>query len=155
MASLVHVFVISIQRHITNFELHGKANLGVKLRFTIALVVCGLLIVKSHTNCDVSHVTRCPVMRHYENADRDKQWHKTSKTQVFLPFFKHGDHGTIEIAHLYDLCCRGWYCYPAQHSLNRPQAVTRQLAHLVAVPDNSTNHNSADRIMVNSLKNAH
>ena len=78
-------------------------------RFTVALVVPGLLIVTSHTNCDV---TGCPVvMRRSENADWDEERYKTSKTQVFI-----ADRGRIEIGHLYGLCCRGWYCYPAQHA---------------------------------------
>ena len=57
-----------------------------KPRFAFALVVRGLLIVTSQTNCDV---TSCPfVMRRYANADRDKQQYKTSKTQVSLAFCK-------------------------------------------------------------------
>ena len=57
-----------------------------KPRFVVALVVRGLLMVMSHTNCDV---TSCPVvMRCYTNADGDKQRYKTSKTQVFLAFCK-------------------------------------------------------------------
>ena len=55
-------------------------------RFAIALVVRGLLIVTSHTNCDV---TSCPaVMRRYANADGDEQRYKMSKTQVSLAFRK-------------------------------------------------------------------
>ena len=57
-----------------------------KPRFAVALVVRGLLIVTSHTNCDV---TICPVvMRCYADADADEQWYKTSKTQVSLAFCK-------------------------------------------------------------------
>ena len=57
-----------------------------KPRFAIALVVRGLLIVMSHTNCDV---TSCPVvMRRYANADGDEQRYKISKTQVSLAFCK-------------------------------------------------------------------
>ena len=49
-------------------------------------MVCGLLIVTLHTNCDV---TSCPViMRHYTNADGDEQRYKTSKSQVSLAFCK-------------------------------------------------------------------
>ena len=57
-----------------------------KPRFAVALVVRGLLIVTSQTNCDV---TSCPVvMRRYANADGDEQWYKTSKMQVSLVFCK-------------------------------------------------------------------
>ena len=57
-----------------------------KPRFAVALVVCGLLIVTSQTNCDV---TSCPVvMRRYANADGDEQRYKTSKTQVSLALGK-------------------------------------------------------------------
>ena len=49
-------------------------------------VVCDLLIVTSHTNCDV---TSGPVvMRRYANADGDEQRYKTSKMQVSLTFCK-------------------------------------------------------------------
>ena len=55
-----------------------------KPRFAVALVVRDLLIVTSHTNCDV---TSGPVvMRRYANADGDEQWYKTSKTQVSRTF---------------------------------------------------------------------
>ena len=54
--------------------------------FAVALVVRDLLIVTSHTNCDV---TSGPVvMRRYANADGDEQRYKTSKTQVSLTFCK-------------------------------------------------------------------
>ena len=57
-----------------------------KPRFAVALVVRGLLIVTSHTNCDV---TSCPViMRNYANADGDEQRYKTLKMQVSLTFCK-------------------------------------------------------------------
>ena len=50
------------------------------------LQVRGLLIVMSHTNCDV---TSSPVVMHrYANADGDEQRYKTSKTQIFLAFYK-------------------------------------------------------------------
>ena len=53
-----------------------------KPRFVVALVVRDLLIVTSHTDCDV---TSGPVvMRRYANADGDEQRYKTSKTQVSL-----------------------------------------------------------------------
>ena len=101
-----------------------------KPRFAVALVVRDLLIVTSHTNCDV---TSCPVvMRRYANADGDEQRYKTSKTQVSL--FVNCDRGRIEIDHLYGLRCRGWYCNPEQHSLcrpARPQAAARRPAQLV------------------------
>ena len=52
----------------------------------MALVVRGLLIVTSHTICDV---TICPVvMRRYADADGDEQGYKTSKTQVSPAFCK-------------------------------------------------------------------
>ena len=55
-----------------------------KPRFAVALVVRGLLIVTSHTNCDV---TSWPVvMRRYAYADGDEQRHKTLKTQVSIAF---------------------------------------------------------------------
>ena len=55
-----------------------------KPRFAVALVVRGLFIVTSHTNCDV---TSClVVMRRYANADGDEQRYKTLKTQVSLAF---------------------------------------------------------------------
>ena len=56
-----------------------------KPRFAVALVVRGLLIVTSHTNCDV---TSCPVMRRYADADGDEQRYKTLKTQVSLALCK-------------------------------------------------------------------
>ena len=50
------------------------------------LVVRGLLILTSPTNCDA---TIYPVvMRRYANADGDEQRYKTSKTQVSLTFCK-------------------------------------------------------------------
>ena len=52
-----------------------------KPRFAVALVVRGLLIVTSHTNCDV---TSCPVVRRrYANADGDEQRYKTMKLPNF------------------------------------------------------------------------
>ena len=90
-----------------------------KPRFGVALMVRDLLIVTSHTNCDV---TSGPVvMRRYANADGDEQRYKTSKTQVSLTFSVNCDRGRIEIDHLYGLRCRGWYCNPEQHSLCRPR----------------------------------
>ena len=103
-----------------------------KPRFAVALVVRDLLIVTSHTNCDVTSGT--VVMRRYANADEDEQRYKTSKTQVSLTFSVNYDRGRIEIDHLYGLCCRGWYCNPEQHSLcrpARPQAAARRPAQLV------------------------
>ena len=73
-------------------EISSLANNMAKLlwewkpRFAVALVVHGLSIVTSHTNCDV---TSCPVvMRRYANADGDEQRYKTSITQVSLAFCK-------------------------------------------------------------------
>ena len=66
-------------------------------------MVRDLLIVTSHTNCDV---TSGPVvMRRYANADGDEQRYKTSKTQVSLTFSVNCDRGRIEIDHLYGLRC--------------------------------------------------
>ena len=54
--------------------------------FAVALVVRGLLIVTSLTNCNV---TSCPVvMRRYSNADGDEQRYKMPKMQVTLAFCK-------------------------------------------------------------------
>ena len=140
-----------------------------KPRFAVALVVRGLLIVTSQTNCDV---TSCPVvMRRYANADVDDSGTRRRKRKFPL-LFVNCDRGRIEIDHLYGLRCRGWYCNPEQHSLCRPARPTAWLvlqsgtALVVpagaaasgratagttsAVPDCSTNHDSADRIVVNS-----
>ena len=57
-----------------------------KPRFAVALVVRGLLIMMSQTNCDVTNFP--VVMRRYANADGDEQQYKTSKTQVSLAFCK-------------------------------------------------------------------
>ena len=107
-----------------------------KPKVSVTLVVRGLLIVTSQTNCDV---TSCPVvMRRYANADGDEQRYNTSKTHVSLAFCKNCDRGRIEIDHLYGLRCRGWYCNPAQHSLCRPQAAAQRPAQFmlcrIAVP---------------------
>ena len=71
------------------------------------------------------------------------------RKRKFPSLFVNCDRGRIEIDHLYGLRCPGWYCNPEQHSLCRParpgsRGTTR------AVPDCSTNHSSADRIVVNS-----
>ena len=55
-------------------------------RFAIALVVLGLLIVTSHTNCDVT--SYAVAMRRYANAHGDEQRFKTLKTQVSIAFCK-------------------------------------------------------------------
>ena len=69
-----------------------------KPRLAVALVVHGLLIVTSLTNC---HVTSCLVaMRRYANADGDEQrYYQTSKTQASLLLKKNCDRGRIEIDH--------------------------------------------------------
>ena len=87
MTSLVHVFVLSfIQRHIIACKLMDKLLWEWNSGFAVALVARGLLIVTSHTNCDV---TSWPVvMRRYANADADEQRCKTSKTQISLAFCK-------------------------------------------------------------------
>ena len=57
-----------------------------KLRIVGAPMYRGLLLVTSHTNCDV---TSSPVvMRRYAKAGGVEQRYKTSKTQVFLAFYK-------------------------------------------------------------------
>ena len=80
---------------------------------------------------------------------RKRRWGRTAVQGVenasFRCFSQNGDRGRIEIDHLYGLCCRVLYCYPAQHSLCRPQAAgTTQV-----VPDSSTNHPSTNRIVIN------
>ena len=130
-----HLYILSYYHSFNGIS--SLANYMAKLlwewkpRFAVALVVRGMLIVTSHTNCDV---TGCPVvMRSYANADEDEQWCKTSKTQVSLAFCNIVII-RIEIDHLYGLRCRGWYCNPAQHSLCLParaQAGVRRPAQLV------------------------
>ena len=73
----------------------------------------------------------------------------------FLLLFVNYDRGRIEIDHLYGLRCRGWYCNPEQHSLCRPARPQATAGTTRAVPDCSTNHSSADRIMVNSYISSH
>ena len=102
-----------------------------KPRFAVALVVRDLLIVTSHTNCDV---TSGPVvMRRYANAMGTNSGTRRRKRK-FILLFVNCDRGRIEIDHLYGLRCRGWYCNPEQHSLcrpARPQAAARRPAQLV------------------------
>ena len=121
-----------------------------KPRFAVALVVRDLLIVTSHTNCDVT--SGSVVMRRYANADGDEQRYKTSKTQVSLTFCK-----------LWSWWSRNW---PLIRSVLSWLVLQSGTAHVVpagaaasgratagtncAVPDCSTNHSSADRIVVNS-----
>ena len=58
--------------------------------------------------------------RPYENTDGDKYIVAEQDVKnASFPCSKHGDRGRLEIDHLYGLCCRGWYCYSAQHSLCR------------------------------------
>ena len=68
-------------------------------------------------------------MRRYANADGDEQRYKTLKTQVFIAFCK------IVIVEV-------------GTASGRATAGTTR-----AVPDCSTNHSSADRIVVNSYSN--
>ena len=81
-------------------------------RFIVALVIYDWVIVTSlFRNCDVFS---CPaVMRRYVIADGEE----TVVENVSFLCFLHGDRGRIEIDQLYGLLCRGWYCYPTQHSL--------------------------------------
>ena len=67
------------------------------------------------------------------------------RKRKFPLLFVNCDRGRIEIDHLYGLRCHGWYCNPEQHSLCRP-ARPRDGRHNSC----STNHSSADRIVVNS-----
>ena len=71
------------------------------------------------------------------------------RKRKFPLLFVNCDRGRIEIDHLYGLRCRGWYYNPEQHSLCRP-ARPQAAGTTRAVPDCSTNHSSADRIVVNS-----
>ena len=57
-----------------------------KPRFAVALVVRGLLILTSHTNYDFT--SSLVVMCRYANVDGEEQWYNTSKTQIFLAFYK-------------------------------------------------------------------
>ena len=41
------------------------------------------------------------------------------RKRKFSLLFKHDDRGRIEIDHLYCMCCRGWYCYRAQHDAGK------------------------------------
>ena len=56
-----------------------------KPRLAVALVVRGLLIVTSHTNCDV---TSFPVVHRYVNADWDEQRYKRRTRKFILLFIK-------------------------------------------------------------------
>ena len=67
--------------------------------------------------------------------------------------------GRIEIDHSYGLRCRGLCCHSRHKPLQRkqlvgrparPQAAARRPAHSCCAGSGSTNHSSADRIVVNS-----
>ena len=75
-----------------------------------------------------------------------------SRKRKFPLLFVNCDRGRIEIDHLYGLRWSGWCCNPEQHSLCRPARPTTGTTR--AVPDCSTNHSSADRIVVNSYNSA-
>ena len=80
--------------------------------FAVTLVVRDLLIVTSHTNCDV---TGGPVvMRRYANADGDEQRYKKSKTQS-LTFCKRPRDGR------HNSCCSGLQYQPLQRRPYRGQ----------------------------------
>ena len=88
--------------------------------FAVALVVRGLLIVTSHTNCDV---TSCPVvMRPYANAYGDEQWYKTLKTQVSIAFckivivvkYKLTTYTVCAVDGRHNSCCAGLQYQPLQ-----------------------------------------
>ena len=103
---------------------------GWKPRFAVALVVRGLLIVTSHTNCDV---TSCPVvMRCYANTMGTNRGTRRRKRKFPLLFVK-----------LWSWQNRNW-------PLIRSALEWLVLQSGTAVTDCSTNHSSADRIVVNS-----
>ena len=99
-----------------------------KPRFTVALVVRGLLIVTSHTNCDV---TSYPVGMH---RLRKHRWGQKAEQDVenasFSCCFKYGDRDRS-----------GWYCYPAQHELFRPSHNDSSPIVRNCVITSLTNHN--------------
>ena len=120
-----------------------------KPRFAVALVVRGLLNVTSHS---CFNITNCPVvMRRYANANGDEQRYKTSKTQAFFAFYKM----VIVVEQnltTYTVCTvvvatviRHSTLYAGRDRRGRLMAGTTR-----AVPDSSTNHSSAHRIVVNS-----
>ena len=100
-----------------------------KPRFAVALVVRDLLIMMSHTNCDVTIavLSSCVVTQTPMGTNSGTRRRK----RKFPLLFVNCDRGRIEIDHLYSLRCRGWYCNPEQHSLCRPQAAARWPAQLV------------------------
>ena len=63
--------------------------------------------------------------------------------------------GRIEIDHSYGLRCRGLCCH-SRHSTRGPAgAAARRPAHSCCAGSGSTNHSSADRIVVNSYIDSH
>ena len=97
-----------------------------KPRLVVALVVCGLLIVMSHINCDV---TSYPVVMHrYANTNGDEQRYKMSKTQVFIAFHK--------------------MVIVVEQKMTT-YTVCAVVVGTSAVSESSTNHSSIDRIVVN------
>ena len=75
---------------------------------------CGLCPV----DCDVTYQLWCHNLSRHHASLWKRRWGRTSvqdiKSASLLCFFKHSDHGRIEIDQLYGLCCRGWCCYLAQ-----------------------------------------
>ena len=124
-----------------------------KPRFAVALVVRDLLIVTSPTNCDV---TSGPVvMRRYANADGDEQPYKTSKTQVSLTFYVNCDRGRMIWPLIWSAL--SWLVLQSGTALVVPAGAAASGCATAgttrAVRDCSTNHSSADRIVVNSYNN--
>ena len=107
-----------MQRHVIIVNYVAKLLWEWKPRFTVALVVRGLFIVTSHTNCDI---TSYPVVMRLLRKHRWGQKAEQYVENASLPcFFKYGDRDRIAIDHLYPLGWSGWYCYLAQHELFRP-----------------------------------
>ena len=93
------------QGHVTKTKMHY-----------FVLVVHGLLIVKSHTNCDVTTVLlSCSVTKMLMGLNSGKRHYKCN----FPLLFKHSVHGRIGIDHSHTLWCLGWPCNPAQDLLCR------------------------------------
>ena len=124
---------------ITRLSYFGSENQGLPLRswFVTCWLWRHIPIVTSLAVPSSCVVTQTPMGTNSGTRRRERK---------FPLLFVNCDRGRIEIDHLYGLRCRGWYCNPEQHSLcTRATAGTTR-----AVPDCSTNHSSADRIVVNS-----
>ena len=137
---------------ITRLSYFGGENQGLPLRswFVTCWLWRHIPIVASQAVPSSCVVTQTPMETNSGTRRRKRK---------FPLLFVNCDRGRIEIDHLYGLRCRGWYCNPEQHSLcrpARPQAAARRPAQLVLFQplQRSTNHSSADRIVVNSYNNA-